>query len=112
MATSLNSVTFADSLGGIGDYAFYGTALTSVTIPAGCAYVGSAAFARNTRLTAIEVDDENEVYFDDNGVLYRNIDKAAGVFELTQYPAGKGAFTDEDNVRTYTVKEGTVSLLA
>ncbi|MDE7084024.1 MAG: leucine-rich repeat protein, partial [Clostridia bacterium] len=112
MASGVTSVTFGNGLEGIGDYAFYGTALTNVTVPAACAYVGSAAFARCASLTSIKVAEGNEKYFDDNGVLYRYIDKAKGVYELTQYPAGKGAFTDEENVRTYTVKEGTVSLLA
>ncbi len=112
MATSLASVTLGDSLEGIGDYAFYGTALTSVTVPAGCIYVGSAAFARCASLTAITVAEGNKNYFDDNGALYRYIGKSKKVYELTQYPAGKGAYTDDNGVRTYSVKEGTVSLLA
>ncbi|MCM1438297.1 MAG: leucine-rich repeat protein [Roseburia sp.] len=107
----LSSVTFGDGLEGIGDYAFYGAALTSVQIPASCVYVGGAAFARNSKLAEIKVSEGNGKYFDEGGVLYRYIDKANEVFELVQYPAGRGAFTDADNVRAYSVLNGTVSLL-
>ncbi len=111
MATSLSSVTLGSGLEGIGDFAFFATAISSVSIPANCSYIGSAAFARNQSITAIEVDDGNENYFDEDGVLYRYIDKANEVYELTAYPQGRLAEL-ADGTRTYTVLENTVSLYA
>lgn len=108
--SKLTSVTFGAALDGIGDYAFFATALTSAAIPASCTYVGRAAFTGNVTLTSITVDEANKYYFSDNGVLYRYIDKANGVFELTAYPQGKVAGTVDNIARTYVVLEGTVSL--
>ena len=109
MSSALAEVTLGDKLEGIGDYAFFGTALAELQIPASCTYVGKSAFAWNNKLTAVEVADANGIYFDDDGVLYRYIDKNGGVYELMAYPAGKIARTVE-GVQTYSVLEGTVSL--
>lgn len=110
MASKLAEVNLGDKLEGIGDYAFFGTAITGIDIPASCAYVGKAAFGWNKKITAIKVADGNAKYFDDNGVLYRYINKEKTAYELTAYPAGR--ITDYDGgVLTYSVLEGTVSLL-
>lgn len=110
MASKLAAVTLGNKLEGIGDYAFFGTAVSGISIPAGCSYIGKTAFAWNEKLTAIEVDGGNAKYFDDGGVLYRYIDKVNGVYELTAYPAGRIAEND-GGVLVYSVLEGTVSLL-
>lgn len=107
MASAVDGVTFGGSLEGIGDYAFFGTALSSVAIPASCEYVGRAAFALNVKLADITVESGNENYFDDDGVLYRVINK--GVYEIVAYPAGRVGAAVEGR-RTYAVLDGTVSV--
>jgi hypothetical protein len=93
----------------IGANAFYGNTLTTVTIPASTTYVGSNAFGNSTSLTAISVDSGNTTYFAEDGVLYRNI--TSTTYELVSYPASRYAgYTN--SARTYTIKEGTVSVLA
>lgn len=109
--TSLASLTFGDKLDGIGDEAFAESAISSVVIPASCTYVGVSAFSGCTRLTAYTVAEDSEYYFADSGVLYRYIDKANKVYELCSYPCGKHADM-VGGVRTYTVKEGTVTIQA
>ena len=119
MSDRLVKVTFGDKLEGIGDYAFFGTMLGEVTVPASCTYVGRSAFGYVGRvsggaftgtLTAIKVAEGNENYFDDDGVLYRYINKEKGVYEFAAYPAGR-ITGYVDGVLTYSVLEGTVSLL-
>lgn len=108
--TSLATATFGSVLEGIGDEAFAETALTSVTIPASCGYVGVSAFSGVRGLRSYAVADGNKNYFTDDGVLYRYI--TADKYELVSYPTGKTAANDADGVSTYTVKEGTVTILA
>ncbi|MDE6691307.1 MAG: leucine-rich repeat protein [Clostridia bacterium] len=110
MAENLAEVTLGSKLEGIGDYAFFGTSITEITIPASCTYVGKSAFGWNNYITAINVAEGNAKYFGDDGVLYRYIDKEKGVYELTAYPAGKITGYD-GGVLTYKVLEGTASLL-
>lgn len=110
-ASALASVTLGSGLDGIGDYAFFGTAITGIQIPASCTYVGKAAFAWNDKITEIKVAAENEKYFDEGGVLYRNIDKANGVYELCAYPAGRVVTAAAGRQSEYKVLEGTVSLM-
>ena len=110
-ATNLATVTLGDKVEGIGDYAFYLTAISgTVTIPATCEYVGVAAFGR-TGITAFDVAEGNGYYTDIDGVLYRYINKAERTYELTAYPANRTADT-VGGLRTFTVAEGTVSILA
>lgn len=113
LASKLATVTFGNKLDGIGDYAFFGTALEKVEIPASCEYVGRAAFALNNSIKEIKVAADNDKYFDDGGVLYRYIDKADKTadktYEITAYPAGRVGVSDGGR-RAYTVLEGTVSV--
>lgn len=110
-ATSLENVTFGDNLLAISDYSFYLTKISGkVTIPAGCGYVGMAAFAR-TEIEEFEVAEGNANYTSIDGVLYRYIDKNEGTYELVSYPTCRTADT-VDGLRVYAVEEGTVSILA
>lgn len=95
----------------IGDYAFYGSGLTgTVNIGAGVVYAGYSAFG-GTKITAISVDSGNPTYFDEDGVLYRNVangDEILG-YELIAYPSYKLSSVVSGE-RTYEIKEGTLTV--
>ncbi|MDE7076643.1 MAG: leucine-rich repeat domain-containing protein, partial [Clostridia bacterium] len=107
----LNDVTFGDGLEGIGDEAFAESALARVVIPAGCSYIGRSAFSGCKSLYEYRIAEGNKNYFADDGVLYRYLGGNSGRYELCSYPTGKVA-ADENGVRTYTVKTGTVTIQA
>ncbi len=109
--SSLAAVTFGAKLDGIGDEAFAESAVTTVTIPASCNYVGVSAFSGAANLYEYVVDGASKYYFAEQGVLYRYIDKDNGKYELCAYPAGRTA-TASEGVATYKIKEGTVSTQA
>lgn len=115
---NLAELTLGSSVEGIGDEAFAGSALKGVNIPASCTYVGTSAFSGKVSYGGVEVasfaaysvDEGNPVYFVEDGVLYQYIGgKDSGRYSLAAYPqAKKAALVDE--VRTYTVKEGTITI--
>ena len=104
---SLTSITISNSVTSIGDYAFWycysltsitipnsvtsigGSAfsqcysLTSITIPNSVISIGDYAFYNCDSLTRIDVDDSNQNYSSQDGVLF-NKDKTV----LIQYPIG------------------------
>ncbi len=83
--TGLTTVTIPSSMTKIGYGAFQNcTGLISVTIPTSVAIIGSAAFATCTSLTSITVENGNNVYISDDGVLF-NKNKTS----ILCYPAGK-----------------------
>ena len=83
--TGMTTVTFPSSMTKIGYAAFQKcTGLISVTIPTSVAIIGSAAFATCTSLTSITVENGNNVYISDDGVLF-NKNKTS----ILCYPAGK-----------------------
>ncbi len=99
-----------DSVVSIGSEAFLDGKTAEVNLPASLAEIGDAAFARSTNLRSFTVDEGNKIFFADDGVLYRNIAGKNGAYELCAYPSAKVIRVGEDNLRTYEVKEGTVSV--
>ncbi len=90
---NITSVTIPNSVTSVEDYAFYYcTSLTSVTLPNSFISIGNsvtnigvAAFANCTRLASIIVDASNPAYSSGGGVLF---DKANAT--LLQFPGGLG----------------------
>ncbi len=81
----------------IGNFAFFNSGLTAITIPSSMAEVGAGAFAGCKSLSAISVDDGNNSFISENGVLYRAVGSG---YELVAYPS--------DIVQqTYSIKDGT-----
>lgn len=89
----------------IGVAAFEGNDVSSILLPASLRSVGYAAFAYADSLTAYTVNEGNEIFFSEDGVLYRNT--ASGDYELVSYPTAK---TSLDG--SYTVIDGTVRVEA
>ncbi len=111
---SITSVTIADSVTSIGDFAFEGIAsIKSITIPDSVTTIGASAFDGCTQLASIKlgnyvnvieksafngcsslasfvVSDENSTYFSVDGVLFSK-DK----FTLIQYPVAKADISYE-----------------
>ena len=83
--TGLTSVTIPDSVTSIGGWAFSGcTGLTSITIPGNVTHIDGAPFAFCKSLVNIIVDNNNEKYSSNDGVLFNKEQTL-----LVQYPAGK-----------------------
>lgn len=82
--TSLKNIEIPESVITIGKAAFAGCdSLTKVTIPASVTSIGVAPFIACKSLEVILVDENNENYSDDGGVLF-NKDRTL----LIQYPMG------------------------
>lgn len=82
---SLISVEIPDGTGGIGMGVFYGcSSLEKIVIPASVAYIDSHPFIGCDNLRSITVDERNQYYVSENGVLF-NKDKTT----LIKYPAQK-----------------------
>jgi len=99
---SEKDVVIPDTLDGkavaeIGGEAFYDTNAVSVRIPAGVNYIDGNPFLDSYSLKEIIVDDKNETYYSEDGVLYLS---RAGKITLMAYPQGKteSSFTVPDNV--------------
>ncbi len=93
---TIRRITLPRSVTHIGDYAFYGSSLETITVFAGVAEIGECAFSNCDKLTAITVDVENEKYSSLDGVLFTK-DKS----ELICYPSGKtnSSYTVRSSVR-------------
>ena len=97
--TNLVSVTIPKSVTRIGENAFNGCKkLTGITIPSGVIEIGDGALSGCYSLKQIKVDEGNEQYIDDNGVLYTK-DKT----RLIKYPPAK-----ED--KTYAILNEVTSI--
>lgn len=86
---ALAGVTLGKGITVIGNNAFQGTGLTSLTLPAGLAEIGEGAFAQCDQLDSIAVDKENTVFEAVDGVVFGGDGKT-----LALYPSGRrGAYT-------------------
>ncbi|MBO4980261.1 MAG: leucine-rich repeat domain-containing protein [Clostridia bacterium] len=83
--TGLRGIELTPSIRSIGAYAFYGSSLEAVFVPAETVSIGEYAFCGCYSLTSIDVSPENPSYADENGVL---TSKSGEV--ILAYPAGRG----------------------
>ena len=78
--TSLSSINMPESITSIGERAFYCcTSLSSVNIPKGVTEIGDKAFTVCTNLKTIDVDNDNQQYSTENGLLL-NKDKTTVIY--------------------------------
>ncbi len=97
----------------IGSFAFFGGGESQVNLPASLKTLGAAAFANSKNLRSFTVDGANEIFFAEDGVLYRVLNTAEGnTYELCAYPTARTAIVADDGLRTYSIKEGTVTIQA
>jgi glucan-binding YG repeat protein len=97
----ITTVTLSDSVTTIPDNAFKDlTCLETVNMPLGVTNINTAIFDDCTSLTAINVDDRNDTYFDIDGVLFK---EDGGDTILVYYPNGK-------TETTYTVPDGVTKI--
>ena len=83
--SSLTSIEIPSSVTSIGDNAFDScSSLTSIEIPSSVTIIGSDVFTRCDSLTSINVEEDNQNYCSEDGILF-NKDKT----ELIQYPSKK-----------------------
>lgn len=113
-AKSIGNAAFAADNGGatsislpvaekIGVSAFQGTKITEIVLPSTLKSIGYGAFAYTYNLTGFTVENGNEIYFAEDGVLYAN--SVSGGYQLIAYPAARNTTSD-----TYEVKTGTVRI--
>lgn len=96
---SLKSVTIPDSVTEIKKHAFYTCeALKSMTIPENVTIIGDSAFSYCRALPAIQVSEQNQNFFSQDGVLFHK-DKS----ELLAYPNGNEA-------TEYIIPDGVVKI--
>ncbi len=94
----LSTIKLPSTLTSIGNYSFYNTKITFIEIPAGVTKIGEMFVSNCTELTSITVDDANQHYSDDEGVLYD-----FGKTLLIEYPIKKPD-------ATYTIPSTTLAL--
>lgn len=83
--SGLLTVSLAEGVERISESAFASTAVTEAKIPASVKVIGEKVFYNCTELTAVNVDNGNENYLSDSGVLYTKDGK------LKLYPMAKVA---------------------
>ena len=95
---SLTQVEFLESLQKIGGLAFHGTPLSEVYIPANVESIETGAFSlsQDAKLTEFKVSEENERFYQQDGVLYVTEED---IKLLVSYPQGReGEFAIPDDV--------------
>ncbi len=83
--SSLTSVNLPSSLLKIGDFAFYNTAVTTIEVPENTASIGNGPFSNCKSLSSITVDDNNQYFTSQDGVLF-----SKDMTRLINYPIGDG----------------------
>lgn len=94
--TSLTSAVLTANVQSVGDYCFYNSGITSITIPASMTSIGTAAFSGCRNLASITVSSNNTSFTAQDNVLF---DK--GVTRLMSYGAGK---SDSEYIIPATVR--------
>ena len=103
--SNLKDITIPDSVTIIEQDAFRDcSSLTLIEIPKNVASIDKEAFSLCTALENIIVDEQNNYYTSENGVLY-NKDKSV----LVQYPAGKKDSTYTLNLNTSVIEKYALS---
>ena len=98
---SLSEIVLPESLLAIDKNAFHGcNALTRITLPAAVTTVEERAFFYCKGLVSIDVDEENENFTSQDGVLF-----SKDMSELVAYPAGKGE-------SSYSIPESVTKIAA
>jgi len=96
---NLSDVSFGSSVTLIDEEAFLYCDLTNITIPKSVTFIGKMAFGACDRLVSITVDENNEIYSNDNcGVL---LNKSKTI--LIHYPDGR-------RETIYTVPDGVITI--
>ena len=91
---SVNSVMVNEGVTSIHDNAFYGSSLTSISIPSSVEYIGDGVFGECGSLVGITIATDNQWYSSEDGVLF---DKEKST--LICCPAGiSGSYTIPDSV--------------
>lgn len=86
---------------GIQDYAFYNCPeLTKVIIPGSIATIGQHVFSRSSNLDVIEVEDDNNYFYSEDGVLFSKSN------ELVAVPLGKTFESGQYTIPTTVTKIG------
>ena len=83
---SLKEIVFPKSLVTLGEHSFRNCmGLESIFFSKSIEKIGESSFSNCPKITTIDVDEENPIYFEENGVLYSDYGSV-----LVLYPAGKG----------------------
>ncbi len=92
---ALSHVTLPSTLQKLGIYSFRECGLTEVTIPANVSSIGEQALTRNQKMTWIYVDENNQFFTSQDGVLF-----SKDMTKLVTYPAGRsGEYVVPDGVQ-------------
>lgn len=98
---NITSLTLSSELTSIGQAAFrYCEGIERVDLPKSIRVIGNGAFGNCDKLTSICVDDKNEYYYSEEGILYNSYNKKI----LVAYPCGKkdGKYIQPNNVTSIT----------
>ena len=92
---ALSSISIPETVTAIGDKAFSNcTALGQITLPGALSELGSGVFSGCSLLTGVGISDDNDVFFSQDGVLYRR-----QPLSLIILPMGKtGGFTFPEGI--------------